>query len=70
MAPEKILVELYLSKYGKFNYVSKSENKKLIKYQKSEVFSSPEDSYLKAGVTLVDFDEQRVRGGRKKSQGI
>ena len=55
--PEKVLVELFLNKYGKFNYVSKSENKKLIKYQKSEIFKSPENAYSNAGIVLVDSEK-------------
>lgn len=51
------LSKLYIERYGRFNYVSKLENKKLIKFQKSEVFSNPETAYGNAGVELVDFDD-------------
>ena len=51
------LSKLYIERYGRFNYFSKSGNKKLIKFQKSEVFSNPETAYGNAGVELVDFDD-------------
>ncbi|MGI9229540.1 MAG: hypothetical protein ACR2P9_06755 [Gammaproteobacteria bacterium] len=53
--PVKTLSDLYIKKYGKFNYVSKSENRKLRKYQKSGVFKTSEDAYKEAGVELVKY---------------
>lgn len=52
-----IIMESFLQKYGRYNYVSKSENKKLIKYQKSNTFLCPSESYKKAGVRLVDYED-------------
>ena len=46
-----------MNKYGKYNYVAKLENKELIKFQKSEVFTTPEKAYKNAGVELVNYDE-------------
>lgn len=50
------VVELFLEKYGRYNYVSKSENKNLIKYQKLNNFVNSEESYKRANVTLVKYD--------------
>ena len=44
----------YCEKYGRYNYVSKSENKKLTKFQKSSVFVNPQQAYFEAGVKLVE----------------
>ena len=52
-----IIMESFLQKYGRYNYVSKSENKKLIKYQKSNTFLCPSESYKKARVRLVDYED-------------
>jgi len=49
------IAELFISKYGRYNYVSKAENRKLIKFQKSDVFTNPDDTYLEAGVILVPY---------------
>ena len=51
------LAHLFMNKYGKYNYVAKLENKELIKFQKSEVFTTPEKAYKNAGVELVNYDE-------------
>ena len=54
--PVEILSNLYIEKYGRYNYVSKMENKRLIKYQKIGVFVDPETAYENAGIELVDLD--------------
>ena len=55
--PVETLSNLYIQKYGRFNCVSKLENKRLIQFQKSEVFVDPETAYENAAVQLVDFDD-------------
>ena len=54
--PVETLSNLYIQKYGRYNYVSKMENKRLIKYQKIGVFVDPETAYENAGIELVDLD--------------
>ena len=49
----KEMIDLYYSEYGCYNYVTSSENARLRPFQKKAVFISPEDSYEKAGITLV-----------------
>ena len=55
--PVKSLAKLFKTKYGKYNYVSKSENKKLIQYQKSGVFKNPKKAYQRAGIELVAYKD-------------
>ena len=55
--PVETLCNAYLQKYGRFNYVSKAENKKLIKFQKSTVFSDADTAYANAKIELVDFEK-------------
>lgn len=57
VAPLKTITNLFLKKYGRYNYVSKKENKRLIQFQKSGVFISPEIAYQKAGIELVEFNK-------------
>ena len=47
------LKEVYLTKYGVWNLVTKAENSLLRKYQKEGVFVSPEISYKLAEINLV-----------------
>jgi hypothetical protein len=47
------LKEVYLTKYGVWNLVTKAENTLLRKYQKEGVFVSPEISYRLAEINLV-----------------
>lgn len=56
------LLEEYLSRYSRFNYVLPSENKRLIRFQKKENFTTPEEAYSAAGISLVplSLDELRV----------
>ena len=53
--PQEEFINRFLSKYGKFHYVTKNENKIVAKFQKIEDFISPEDSYQKAGIKLIDW---------------
>lgn len=48
---------LYVEKFGKFNLITKQENRKLMRFQRVEVFVNPEDCYTKAGVCLIDGQE-------------
>ena len=47
------LKQLYVTKYGVWNLVTKAENTLLRKYQKEGVFVSPEISYRLAEINLV-----------------
>jgi len=47
------LKEVYITKYGVWNLVSKAENTILRKYQKEGVFVSPEISYILAEIILI-----------------
>jgi hypothetical protein len=53
---ENITVEvcdLYRNKYGRHNWVTKSENRKLVPFQKEGIFITPEGAYKKAAITLL-----------------
>mgnify|MGYP001209863066 CR=1 FL=1 len=59
------IVNRYQRKYGLFNYVTSTENKRLVKFQKGHVFISPEDSYKQAGVLLLNLSDQQLNSIRK-----
>ncbi|AAP99650.1 MULTISPECIES: hypothetical protein [Prochlorococcus] len=59
------IVNRYQRKYGLFNYVTPTENKRLVKYQKGHVFISPEDSYRQAGILLQKISVDQLNLIRK-----
>lgn len=52
------LHDLYMKKYGKWNYVTPQENTKLRKFQSKKEFVSPEDSYRRAKIELIKVDRE------------
>jgi len=53
--PAAEVLRRYLTSYGQFNYVLPEENKRLVKYQKTYSFVSPEHSYASAGIELIQL---------------
>jgi hypothetical protein len=51
--PSAAMLELYLQKYGRFNYITPTENKILVKFQKAHIFADPASAYASANVRLV-----------------
>ena len=47
------LLLLYKTKYGRFNYVTQTENKRLVQHQKVHRFTSSEEAYKNAGIRLL-----------------
>ena len=47
-------------KYCEFDYTTSSENKKLIPFQKEEVFETPEIAYDKAGIVFSNLQSVSV----------
>ena len=65
------LIELFQSRYGKVNYVTKNENSRLTKFQRADVFISPMDAYKKAGIVLVKItDAELIKVKQRNSQAI
>jgi len=59
------LVDFYLNNCGRYNFVTRSENTKLKKHQKFEVFTNPETSYLEANINLVEITEEDYKNLKK-----
>jgi hypothetical protein len=51
---ERSLTELYEQNLGRFNLVTYEENRKLMPYQRAEVYQNSESAYGKAGIQLVN----------------
>jgi hypothetical protein len=59
------LVDFYLNNCGKYNFVTRVENTRLKKHQKSEVFKDPETSYVKAKINLVEISKEEYKKLKK-----
>lgn len=55
------ILSLYLSKYGRFNYVTPQENKALARFQKKGEFEDPATAYEKAGIRLLTITGAELR---------
>ena len=62
------MLELYLTKYGRFSYVNPTENKILVKHQKTHIFESPEAAYSAAGIQLVTISLGELREIKKRNE--
>jgi hypothetical protein len=58
--PTETLKDLYLNEFGLFNLVLKQENDRLKKFQKVDVFVSPEMAYQQCGIELIDLTPELV----------
>jgi len=52
------LYDLYLSEFGQFNYVVKSENRALVKFQKTDEHS---DAYTNAGIETIEMSIDELK---------
>jgi hypothetical protein len=52
-------IELYYTKYGLWNLVTKKENTILRKFQKSNIFETPKLAYEKANIKLIKYDNKQ-----------
>ena len=55
----------YLDKYGQYNLVLPLENKQLVKYQRTNSFLSPGQSYDQAGIELVSIGLDQLKSLKK-----
>ena len=65
LSPAEEVLKRYQNIYGRYNLVLPEENKRLVKYQKGIIFTSPEDSYRKAGINLRNITEQQLNQIKK-----
>ena len=66
--PPIAMLELYLQKYGRYNYITPTENKLLVKFQTTHVFEEPSIAYAQAGVKLVSISLSELRAVRKRDR--
>lgn len=59
--PAGEVLSRYLGCYGQFNLVLPEENKRLVKYQKTHSFVSPEYAYVQAGIELKQLSRPLLK---------
>lgn len=64
------MLELYLNKYGRFSYITPTENKILVKFQKANIFETPEIAYSSAGIILVQISTDELKGVKKRNRRV
>jgi hypothetical protein len=64
------ILDLYLGKYGRYNYVTPQENKALVPYQKAGVFEDPVRAYERAGVHLLKLTLEDLRCVNARRQDV
>ena len=64
------MLELYLTKYGRFSYINPTENKVLVKHQKSHIFDNPEAAYVAAGIKLVSVSLDELKQIKKRNTAV
>ncbi|OOV88189.1 hypothetical protein [Oceanospirillum linum] len=61
-----LLLNLFTKKYGRFHYITPGENKAAIQYQKSSVFTEPEEVYKQAGIELIQVMREDIKNIKKR----
>ena len=64
------MLDLYLQKYGRYDYITPTENKVLVKFQKANVFAEPSVAYAQAGVSLVTVSLSELKAILKRDRGV
>ena len=59
--PSEEVLNRYLGCYGQYNLVLPDENKRLVKYQKTQSFVSPEQAYQQAGIHLKQLSRTLLK---------
>lgn len=68
--PTAHLVEEFLGRLGRFCYVTKSENKRLVRLQRGEHFTGPVECYRAAGLEFVTATCKQLQQLRRRKDTI
>ena len=59
---------IFREQYGRLHYITPEENKAVIRFQKLEVFSSPEEAYRNAGIELIEVAKEDLRSIKRRDR--
>jgi hypothetical protein len=68
--PGKTMLQLYKSRYGRFNLVTPRENKLLVNHQRETVFRDPQTAYELAGIRLLAITSDQLALVKSRSQEL
>jgi hypothetical protein len=61
---------LFKEKYGRLHFITPGENKSVLKHQKAKYFTTPEDAYAKAGISLIKISDSDLPFIKKRDLKI
>ena len=61
---------IFREEYGRLHYITPEENKAVIRFQRSDVFSTPQEAYLRAGIELIDVERSDLRAIKKRDSEV
>ena len=59
---------IFREEYGRLHYITPEENKAAIRFQKSDVFTTPEEVYRQAGIELFSIERADLRAIKKRDR--
>jgi len=62
------LAVLFREKYGRVHFITSEENKTVQPFQRAGVFTSPDDAYEKARITLLDLSDAELRQVKRRNR--
>jgi hypothetical protein len=62
------LAELFREKYGRVHFITSEENKTVQPFQRAAVFTSPDDAYEKARITLLELSDDELRRVKRRDR--
>ncbi|MDA1305483.1 MAG: hypothetical protein O2999_14560 [Nitrospirae bacterium] len=69
LTPEE-MERIFREEYGRLHYITPEENKAVIRFQKAEVFTTPDAVYQQAGIDLISVDPSDLKAIKKRSRDI
>ncbi|MCB8921024.1 MAG: hypothetical protein H6662_05510 [Ardenticatenaceae bacterium] len=59
-----------MEEFGVYNLITPKENRDLMKYQKVEVFTSPQDAYDQAGIQLISLTDNQLQEVKQRNKEL
>jgi hypothetical protein len=60
----------YLEKYCKLHYITPEENRRAIKFQKTDVYKNSKEVYKKANIKLIKISNEQLKQIKQGNEGI
>jgi hypothetical protein len=62
------LAELFRERYGRVHFITSEENKAVQPFQRASVFSTPDEAYVRAEITLIGLTDAELRLVKRRDQ--